>query len=536
MHSRVSGWLRRSRTLSPPSTLRPGSTIAPPPPLEETRDLPASALPLVESASRSDRVYAQGKFLYQGQRKFYVKGVTYGSFPPNRAGYEFPEPDQVDRDLALMHQAGINTILTYTVPPLSLLDQAGAHDIRVLINIPWMGYECFLEERQKRREIRRTIRDAVAGCQRHPAVLMYAVSKELPPQIVRWQGKDKIERFLHELYQVAKEEDPDTLVTYTNYPTTEYLELPFVDVATFNVYLHRREDFCAYLARLQHLAGELPLVMTELGMCSFRHGPTGQANFIDWQLREVFDHGLAGAIVFGWTDPFYQDNTLVEEWGFGLVDADRQPKPSFQVARRHFSIGTPFGSLKEWPKISVVVALHNAGDTIDACLDSLLRVSYPHSLYEVIVVNDGSTDNSQEIIDRYPFRSIVTENQGVSSARNEGFRAATGDIVAYIDSDAEAEPDWLAYLARTFLEGDYAAVGGPNLIPDEDNWIAKCVYRSPGGPTQVMLDDQRAEHIPGCNMAFWRQALVETGGLDPSYEPLIAILLNQRRASPRCRR
>jgi hypothetical protein len=54
-------------------------------------------------------------------------------------------------------------------------------------------------------------------------------------------------------------------------------------------------------------------------MCSFRHGEEEQAEFLDWQLEESFDHGLAGAVVFGWTDPFYQDNCLIEDWGFGLV-------------------------------------------------------------------------------------------------------------------------------------------------------------------------------------------------------------------------
>src|SRR5439155_13059242 len=138
--------------------------------------------------------------------------------------------------------------------------------------------------------------------------------------------------------------------------------------------------------------------------------------------------------------------------------------------------------------------------TLDDCLSSLRDLRYPE--YEVIVVNDGSTDGSGTIAERYPFRTIHTANQGVSAARNVGVQAATGEIIAYIDSDARADPDWLFYLAATFLESDVVGVGGPNLIPQEDNWVAQCVYRSPGGPTQVMLDDQSAEHIPGCNVAF----------------------------------
>ena len=461
------------------------------------------------------RPRVKGKFLFLGEEKFYVRGVTYGAFPPNSNGYQFPEQAAVEKDLALMQAAGINTILTYTVPPLSLLDQAQDFGIRVIVVVPWMEYICFLEESETRREIMRRVKEGVASCQRHPAVLMYCCGKEIPPPIVRWHGRKKVEAFLRDLYHVAKDEDPDSLVTYTNFPTTEYLELPFVDVHTFNVYLHDRHQFCAYLSRLQHLAGELPLVLTEFGMCSLRHGVDGQATFLDWQTEEIFDHGLAGAVIFGWTDPFFQDNCLVQEWGFGLVDADRHPKPSYDVVQRRFSTTVPFPNDRQWPKVSVVVAAHNAARTLEDCLDSLLNLRYPD--YEVIVVNDGSIDATQAIMQRFPFRGITTPNRGVSAARNEGLRAATGEIVAYIDSDAKADPDWLLYLATTFLESPVAGVGGPNLVPPEDNWIAKCVYRSPGGPTQVMLDDQLAEHIPGCNMSFRKSALEEVGGFDPSF-------------------
>jgi O-antigen biosynthesis protein len=472
------------------------------------------SLASVMRAASSDadiRARAEGKFLYVGANKLIVKGVAYGAFPPNAKGHQFPEPAEVERDFAMMHAAGINTVLTYTVPPVSLLDQARAHGIRVIVTIPWMEYVCFLES-SSAKTTRREIAKGVAACQRHPAVLMYCIGKEIPPPIVRWYGAKKLESFLEDLYQVAKAEDPDSLVTYTNFPTTEYLDLSFVDVYTFNVYLHRRNEFCSYLSRLQHLAGELPFVLTEFGMCSLRHGEEGQATFLDWQLREIFDHGLAGGIVFGWTDPFFQDNCLIDEWGFGLVDARRRPKPSYAVARRHFTSSVPISPERRWPRISVVVATYNAARTLDDCLASLRTLRYPD--YEVIVVNDGSTDDSQSIIERYPFRAITTENHGVSAARNEGLRAATGEIVAYIDSDARADPDWLAYLATTYLESDVVGVGGPNFVPPEDNWVAKCVYRSPGGPTQVMLDDQSAEHIPGCNMSFRKEALEAIDGFD----------------------
>ena len=414
-----------------------------------------------------------------------------------------------------MRGAGINTILTYTVPPSSLLDSAAEHGLRIIVNVPWMSHVCFLDQARTRREIRKQVQQAIVSCRQHPALMLFCVSKEIPPPIVRWHGRKKIETFLRDLCSIIKDHDPNCLVSYTNFPTTEYLELPFVDVFTFNVYLHERPTFCAYLSRLQHLAGELPLVLTECGMCSFRHTRDGQATFLDWQIEEIFDHGLAGAVVFGWTDPFFQDGSLIEEWGFGLVDADRRPKPSYKAVQRRFVGNVPFSQERRWPKISVVVATYNAGAVLDGCLASLVNLRYPN--YEVIVVNDGSTDGSGAIIEQYPFRAITTPNRGVSAARNEGLRAATGDIVAYIDSDAWADQDWLSYLAATFLESNAAGVGGPNFLPPEDNWVANCVYRSPGGPTQVMLNDQAAEHIPGCNMSFWKSALEEVGGFDPIF-------------------
>ena len=476
----------------------------------------SSSLRTAQTLTHSlQRPWVQDKFLYVGAEKFFIRGTTYGAFPPNSAGHQFPEQSQVELDFTLMRQAGINTILTYTVPPLSLLDQAADHGLRVIVNVPWQSHVCFLDQVGARREIRRQVQQGIASFRRHPALLIYCVAKEIPPSIVRWYGRRKIERFLQDLYRVAKDQDPDCLVSYTNFPTTEFLELPFVDVATFNVYLHQRPAFCAYLSRLQHLAGELPLVLTECGICSFRHTRDGQAAFLEWQMEEIFDHGLAGAVVFSWTDPFFQDGCLITEWGFGLVDADRRPKPSFEIVQHRFVEGVPFSPERRWPKISVVVATYNAAHTLDGCLASLPNLRYPN--YEVIVVNDGSTDGSDAIIQRYPFKIITTPNKGVSAARNEGMRAATGEIVAYIDSDARADRDWLSYLAATFLESNVVGVGGPNFLPPEDNWVANCVYRSPGGPTQVMLNDQAAEHIPGCNMAFWKWALEEIGGFDPIF-------------------
>jgi hypothetical protein len=106
---------------------------------------------------------------------------------------------------------------------------------------------------------------------------------------------------------------------------------------------------------------------------------------------------------------------------------------------------------------------------------------------------------------------------GLSYARNVGMNAARGEVIAYTDSDCEADEDWLYFLALALVRSGHVGMGGPNLIPDEGSWVADCVGLSPGGPTHVMIDDRTAEHVPGCNMAFYTWALKLVNGFDPQY-------------------
>jgi len=148
-------------------------------------------------------------------------------------------------------------------------------------------------------------------------------------------------------------------------------------------------------------------------------------------------------------------------------------------------------------------------------LIGLSRLEYPK--YEVIVVNDGSIDNTAEIASQFYVQLISTENRGLSSARNTGLHASKGEIIAFIDDDAYPDPRWLTYLASSYLSTNHAGIGGPNLPPKEAELISHCVANSPGGPCHVLLDDEIAEHIPGCNMSFRRSVLIEIGGFDPVF-------------------
>ena len=134
-----------------------------------------------------------------------------------------------------------------------------------------------------------------------------------------------------------------------------------------------------------------------------------------------------------------------------------------------------------------------------------------------IVVSDGSTDSTPDIARRYGAQVIETEPGGLARARNTGLAAASREIVAYLDDDASPDSQWLRYLAHSFMSGDFAGVGGPNLAPPEDGRVAQCVAHAPGGPTHVLISDREAEHIPGCNMAFLAECLRAIDGFDPQY-------------------
>ena len=459
-----------------------------------------------------ERPQARGKFLFVGEEKLWLRGVTYGTMGDDATGY--PDEAVVHADFAAMNRAGLNAVRVYTVPPRWLLDEAARQGLRVMVGLPWEQHIAFLDNPGGARRILARLEQEIAPCLGHPAVLAYAVGNEIPASVVRWHGKRRIERFLKALTAMVRRRDPSALVTYVNFPTTEYLDLPFVDFLSFNVYLEDRAKLARYLARLQNLAGERPLVMAEIGLDSRRNGKTVQAETLRWQLETSFEAGCSGVFVFAWTDEWRRGGHAIEDWDFGLTSRSRRPKPALAAVSQTFA-EAPFAEGRAWPRISVVVCSYNGSGTIEETLIHLAKVDYPD--FEVIVIDDGSTDATPEIARRYDVRLVSTPNQGLSAARNLGMELSTGEIVAYTDDDAYPDPDWLKYLAAAFARSDHAAMGGPNIAPPQDGDTAECIANAPGGPLHVLIDDELAEHIPGCNMAYRRDRLMAVGGFDTQF-------------------
>ncbi len=396
-----------------------------------------------------------------------------------------------------------------------MFELAAKHELRLMVGMPWPFHMAFLDSRQMAADIRGTIRNSVTEMRRFADVIFaFSLGNEIRSDIVRWHGARAISRFMGELYELGKGLAPDSLFTYSNYPSSEYLDLSFLDFICFNVYLHREPDFRRYLTHLMAATGERPLVLSETGMDTIREGEAHQAELLSWQARAAFELGLSGFIVFAFTDEWHTGGAEISDWAFGLVTRERTRKRAFDAVGEVFKGPLP-PPLKEYPKASVVVPAYNAEATLGECLDSLAHLNYPD--YETIVVDDGSSDTTAEVAERAGVRVLRAEHRGLAAARNSGIEAAAGSCVAFIDADARADRDWLYHLAETLIRRDAAAAGGPNFAPPPASALAAAIAAAPGQPREVRAGDDSLEQACGCNMIVDKAAAQAAGGFDPMF-------------------
>ena len=102
------------------------------------------------------------------------------------------------------------------------------------------------------------------------------------------------------------------------------------------------------------------------------------------------------------------------------------------------------------PKFSIIIPVYNVEKYLKKCLESIKNQSYKD--YEVIIVNDGSTDKSKDILDEYDYKVINQKNQGLSVARNNGVKKAKGEYLIFVDSDDYIEKDLLKELNKSLTD------------------------------------------------------------------------------------
>lgn len=176
-----------------------------------------------------------------------------------------------------------------------------------------------------------------------------------------------------------------------------------------------------------------------------------------------------------------------------------------------------------YPFLTVAVCTFNRSERLKCCLGSLAEQSMDPASFEVIIIDNNSTDDTsrvvEEFVSEYPHFRVVSEpQQGLSHARNRGFREARGTYVAYIDDDAEAFPGWIEEIVLFVGRNpDVAMFGGPHealVIEPVPTWFPpECCAMDLGSEERPL--NLQTEFIAGMNMIIRKDLLLSTGGFNP---------------------
>jgi len=171
--------------------------------------------------------------------------------------------------------------------------------------------------------------------------------------------------------------------------------------------------------------------------------------------------------------------------------------------------------MRRKPKVSLYIPCYNVEKYIGRCLASILKQTYP--IEEILIIDDGSTDNTIKIASKYPVRIVRhSENRGLAAARNTAIANAKNEFIASLDADCVASPTWLEKLMDNFVEENVAGVGG-RLIEKYtsslgDKWRSVHL-RQDQGEIRKSVDA-----LPGCNCVYRKSVLKKVGGYNERYK------------------
>jgi hypothetical protein len=176
------------------------------------------------------------------------------------------------------------------------------------------------------------------------------------------------------------------------------------------------------------------------------------------------------------------------------------------------------------PFVSIVVCTYNRNEHLSKCLESLQRQTYKNA--EIVVVNGPSTDGTDSVLCKYDNVRVVNQKSlnGLSYARNLGICSSKGEIIAFIDDDAVADENWLAYLIGSYTSDLVGGVGGlvygsqKTHIQFDNGTIDKCGIPKTVKPDTEKLRKNDFRVFMGTNCSFRRKALYDTGGFDPYFK------------------
>lgn len=188
--------------------------------------------------------------------------------------------------------------------------------------------------------------------------------------------------------------------------------------------------------------------------------------------------------------------------------------------------------------ITAVIPTRNRADLLAPALESILKQDLAQSGFEVLVIDNGSTDDTQKVIDVYKsqlanLKGIYAPEPGLHTGRHVGMNAAKGDILVFADDDIEALPSWLASINAAFNAPEVAMVGGNNyplFLQPPPEWLNQLWqrptfsgYKSISALSVIEFTQPPKEISPyqiwGCNFAIRKDVLLHAGGFHPDGMP-----------------
>jgi glycosyltransferase involved in cell wall biosynthesis/peptidoglycan/xylan/chitin deacetylase (PgdA/CDA1 family) len=279
-------------------------------------------------------------------------------------------------------------------------------------------------------------------------------------------------------------------------------------------------------------------------LAGLSRGPLAMLSFHDWIITGGNRLSLLEGLLSALPALGVRAVTVEESWpelmrlagGPPGIGAREEPPSAVELTERHDS--------GQAPEVSVIICTRNGERRLPVTLDHVRRQSMGSERFEVIVVDDGSTDRTAEVAAENGVRVLRLEpHRGPAAARNAGLAVARGEIVAITDDDCEPAADWLAALTTSFSDPHTDGVGGlvlPTstesfclrylaarnplapltaelLVSNDLRYRLRLYLRSVLGPDPSLVAGAELYAVPGANMAFRREVLFELGGFDEAF-------------------
>ncbi len=167
-------------------------------------------------------------------------------------------------------------------------------------------------------------------------------------------------------------------------------------------------------------------------------------------------------------------------------------------------------------RASVIIPVYNGSRTIAHCLDALSAQSVPRSEYEIIVINDASTDATARIVSFFPVRVLSQPHRGPAAARNLGVREAKADIVLFTDADTEPTPNWIETMLAPFGDRGIAGAKGTYRTRQRE-WVARFVQVEYEEKYARMARAKKVDVVDTYSAAYRREVALFDGGFDESF-------------------